>query len=142
MSKTRVIGTTLDAIASAEQALNRTLPASFSQWLLVNNGRSLGGLVIFPVFDSRAPSKTWDSIVRNYTAGWKAWLETFTHLPAHLAQLLPFAEFGTGDYYCFDYAEPGASGEPVVVLWEHETGSTRRAADDFQQWLASAGPAQ
>lgn len=71
MSKTRVIGTTLSAIASAEKELNRTFPTSFSRWLLANNGRSLGGLVVFPVFDSRDPRKTWDSIVRNYTAGWR-----------------------------------------------------------------------
>lgn len=99
MSKTRVIGTTLSAIASAEKELNRTFPTSFSRWLLANNGRSLGGLVVFPVFDSRDPRKTWDSIVRNYTSGWQAWLENFSQSPERFAPLLPFAEFGTGDYY-------------------------------------------
>jgi len=141
MSKTRVIGTTLSAIASAEKELNRTFPTSFSRWLLANNGRSLGGLVVFPVFDSRDPRKTWDSIVRNYTAGWQAWLENFSQSPERFAPLLPFAEFGTGDYYCFDYDARGASGEPAVVLWDHETGSARRVADDFEQWLSSVDPA-
>ena len=49
MSKNKSIGTSLAAIAAAEQALGRTLPASYVQWLLVNNGRALGALSVFPV---------------------------------------------------------------------------------------------
>jgi len=51
MAKARVIGTTVDVIHAAETELARTLPKSFSDWLLDNNGKALGALVVFPVID-------------------------------------------------------------------------------------------
>ena len=116
MSKDKSIGTSQAAIAAAEQALGRTLPASYVQWLLVNNGRALGALSVFPVYDEANARKTWESIVRHYNTSWQAWLENVDG-GNDASTLLPFAQFGTGDYYCFDYAQTGPSGEPVVVLW-------------------------
>ncbi|MHA7680720.1 SMI1/KNR4 family protein [Cupriavidus sp. PET2-C1] len=139
MSKARVIGTSIDAIRAAETELGRTLPKSFSDWLLVNNGRSLGALTVFPVFDSRDPRKTWESIVRHFNEGWKEWLDNFGDTSIDFSQLLPFAEFGTGDYYCFDYAKLGGAGEPVVVRWSHETGETVQDSDSFASFLTMPG---
>ncbi|MBN3829518.1 SMI1/KNR4 family protein, partial [Burkholderia sp. Ac-20384] len=124
MGKARVIGTTIDAIRAAETELGRTLPKSFSDWLLDNNGKALGALVVFPVFDARDPRKTWESIVRHFKEDWQEWQENFSGNPIDFSNLLPFAEFGTGDYYCFDYGMLCGAGEPVVVLWSHETGRT------------------
>jgi hypothetical protein len=138
MSKSKSIGTTPDAIAAAEQALGRELPASHVQWLLVNNGRALGALTVFPVYDAACARKTWASIDRHYGEGWQEWLENVGGGNAALA-LLPFAQFGTGDYYCFDYAQTGPSGEPVVVLWSHETGATTAVAPDFASFLTLPG---
>ena len=45
------------------------------------------------------------SIVRNYNENWLAWLENFEDAEMSFKHLLPFAEFGTGDYYCFDYSK-------------------------------------
>ena len=138
MSKSKSIGTTLGAIAAAEQALGRQLPASFAQWLLVNNGRALGALSVFPVYDADHARKTWESITRHYDTNWQEWLEhTGAGDEAHA--LLPFAQFGTGDYCCFHYAQTGPSGEPVVVLWSHETGTTTAVAPDFASFLALPG---
>ncbi len=138
MSKNKSIGTSLAAIAAAEQALGRTLPASYVQWLLPNNGRALGALSVFPVYDEANARKTWESIARHYNTSWQEWLE---HVDGgnDASTLLPFAQFGTGDYYCFDYAQTGPSGEPVVVLWSHETGATSTVAPDFAAFLALPG---
>ena len=138
MSKSKSIGTTPDAIAAAEQALGRTLPASYVQWLLVNNGRALGALSVFPVYDEANARKTWESIARHYNTSWQEWLE---HVDGgnDASTLLPFAQFGTGDYYCFDYAQTGSTGEPVVVLWSHETGATSTVAPDFAAFLVLPG---
>ncbi|MCC7703107.1 SMI1/KNR4 family protein [Janthinobacterium sp. GW460P] len=135
MSKKTSIGTTPDAIAAAEQALGRALPASYVQWLLVNNGRALGALSVFPVYDAANARKTWESIERHYRTDWQEWLENVDGGDA----LLPFAQFGTGDYYCFDYAQTGPSGEPVVVLWSHETGAASMVAPDFASFLILPG---
>ncbi|MGS0895866.1 SMI1/KNR4 family protein [Burkholderia stagnalis] len=129
------VGTTPDAIEAAEAALGRTLPRSFAAWLLLNNGRAPGGLVVYPVFDARHPRKTWNTIVRHYDEGWREWRDNFADASVDLSSLLPFAEFGTGDCYCFDYGRHGATGEPVVVLWSHETGETVHVADDFAAFL-------
>lgn len=137
MSKSKSIGTTPDAIAAAEQALGRALPASYVQWLLVNNGRALGALCIFPVYDAANARKTWESIDRHYRTDWQEWLENVDGGAA--AALLPFAQFGTGDYYCFDYAQTGPAGEAVVVLWSHETGATTAVAPDFASFLILPG---
>ena len=137
MSKNKSIGTTPDAITAAEQALGRGLPASYVQWLLVNNGRALGALSIFPVYDAANARKTWESIERHYRTDWQEWLENTDDGDA--ASLLPFAQFGTGDYYCFDYAQTGPSGEPVVVLWSHETGAATTVAPDFASFLILPG---
>ena len=67
MSKNKSIGTSLAAIAAAEQALGRTLPASYVQWLLLNNGRALGALSVFPVYDEakQAPPARWCPTLRH-----------------------------------------------------------------------------
>lgn len=138
MSKNKSIGTSQAAIAAAEQALGRTLPASYAQWLLVNNGRALGALSVFPVYDEANARKTWESITRHYNTSWQEWLENVDG-GNDACTLLPFAQFGTGDYYCFDYAQTGPSGEPVVVLWSHETGATSTVAPDFASFLILPG---
>jgi len=139
MAKARVIGTTIDAIHAAETELRRTLPKSFSDWLLDNNGRALGALAVFPVFDARDPRKTWESIVRRFQGDWQEWQDNFSGSTIDFSQLLPFAEFGTGDYYCFDYGTLGSTGEPVVVLWSHETGRASAVADSFAAFLTVPG---
>jgi hypothetical protein len=49
--------------------------------------------------------------------------------------LLPFSEFGTGDYYCFDYSEINSKEEIPVVLWSHETGKTEFRSANFEEFL-------
>ena len=127
----RVIGTTSEALARAEQQLGRRLPPSFREWLLVNNGLNLEAVHIYPVLDDRDPRKTWDSIVRNYQVGWEAWLVNFEEQRDGFNSLLPFSDFGTGDYYCFDYSREGVNGERPVVLWSHETGELQSRGESF-----------
>jgi len=135
MSKhARVIGTTPEAVARAEQQLARRLPPSFREWLLVNNGLDLESVHVYPVLDDRDPRKIWDSIVRNYQVGWEAWLETFEDQRNEFSSLLPFADFGTGDYYCFNYSRIGTNGELPVVLWSHETGELQPRGESFTEF--------
>jgi cell wall assembly regulator SMI1 len=131
----RVIGTTPEAISRAEQALGRSLPLSFRKWLLQHNGQwGIDAIKVFPVLDDRDQRSTWDSIVRNYQQVGQQWLRIH---PA-TEQLLPFAEFGTGDYYCFDYSQTDTTGEPPVVLWSHDTGTTEHRADCFTEFVELA----
>ena len=140
MRRKNSIGTSVAAIDAAAQALGRPLPPSHAAWLLANNGRALGALTLFPVYDADNPRKTWESIDRHYRTDWQEWLE---HTGSDGGSLLPFAQFGTGDYYCFDYARGGpageAAGEPPVVLWSHETGAATAVAADFTAFLALPG---
>ena len=131
----RVIGTTPDAILRAEAALRQSLPKSFRSWLLEHNGTALNYVCIFPVLDDRDQRSTWDSIDRRFRSGWTEWLEI--HRDAHhdLSVLLPFGDFGTGDYYCFDQSLIGAFGEAPVVLWSHETADTEHRADSFSEFV-------
>ena len=131
----RVIGTTEEAIAKAERELDFRFPPSFRSWLLMNNGLDADGVNIFPVYDERDARKTWDSIVRNYRANWMAWLETFADEEINAGHLLPFGEFGTGDYYCFDYSRVRADKETPVVRWSHETGAAEDRAETFTEFL-------
>ncbi|NMG72732.1 SMI1/KNR4 family protein [Parazoarcus communis] len=135
MANQRVIGTSIDVVRIAEAELGLTLPRSFSDWLLANNGSALGALVVFPVYDARNPRKTWESIVRHFNEDWQAWKENFSDEALDFSNLLPFAEFGTGDYYCFDYGKLGSTGEPVVALWSHETGKAVYVADSFAAFI-------
>jgi cell wall assembly regulator SMI1 len=130
MKRSRVIGTTPDAIRAAERELGRPLPPSFAQWLLLNNGKSLDALAVLPVYDARDPRKTWNSIVRYFHERWPPYedMDDASHL-------LPFALL-EGDHYCFDYRRVGHAGEPVVVLWSHETCETRQVADSFAAFVA------
>lgn len=132
----RVIGTTPEAIARAEQALGRPLPQSFRAWLMQNNGRwGCGAIRVFPVLDDRDPRSTWDSIERKFRESWLKWREI--HTDSDLSSLLPFAEFGTGDFYCFDYSRTDCTGEQPVVLWSHETGDTEDRADTFGEFVTA-----
>ena len=131
----RVIGATPEAISRAEQVLGRSLPLSFRAWLLRHNGQwGINAIKVFPVLDDRDQRSTWDSIVRNYEQNWR---QSSSGHPATV-QLLPFAEFGTGDYYCFDYSKAGVACEPSVVLWLHETGEIEHRADCFTEFVELA----
>ena len=136
MSRSRVIGTTNEALVRAEEELGRALPPSFREWLLLNNGLGIYGVHIYPVLDDRDPRKTWDSIVRNFQVGWEDWLENLDNRE-DVESLLPFADFGTGDYYCFDYSDIGSEGEPKVVLWSHETDELQPRGNSFSQFAKS-----
>ena len=130
----RVIGTTDLAISKAETELGFQLPSTFREWLKENNGRSIEDVTIFPVFDERDPRKTWDSIVRNCNTNWKPWLDNFG--PDHdFSHLLPFGEFGSGDYFCFDFSQTSANGEPIITLWSHETGEAEFVANNFAEFV-------
>jgi len=131
----RVFGTTDDAVARAEAALSRTFPPSFRAWLLEHNGRSIEGVTIFPVMDQRYPRMTWDSIDRRFREGWAGWLANFADEHRDFTHLLPFADFGTGDFYCFDYSRLDSQGEPPVVRWSHETGDTEDRAPSFSEFV-------
>jgi cell wall assembly regulator SMI1 len=130
----RVFGTTDDAIAKAEAALGRTFPPSFRAWLRQNNGHGIQGVTIFPVMDQRDPRMTWDSIDRRFREGWAKWLDNFADEQRDFAHLLPFADYGTGDYYCFDYSRLDSQGESPVVRWSHETGDTDDRAASFPEF--------
>lgn len=135
----RVFGTTEDAIAKAEAVLSRTFPTSFHAWLLENNGRSIEDVTIFPVMDERDPRMTWDSIDRRFRAGWADWLANFDDEERDFTHLLPFADYGSGDYYCFDYSRLDPRGETPVVRWSHETGETDDRAESFAEFVIKCG---
>lgn len=135
MKRPRFIGTTENAITKAETELNFKFPPSFCAWLIQNNGLNVKDINIFPVFDERDPRKTFDSIVRNYNENWLAWLENFEDEEVSFEHLLPFADFGTGNYYCFDYNKVESNGEVPVVHWSHETGETEARGKNFVDFL-------
>lgn len=134
MKRPRVLGTTEEAIDVEESLLRRELPRSFRVWLLENNGLDIAGVHIYPVRDERDIRKTWESLSYNLEKGWAAWLPNFEDEKIDLSYLLPFADYGTGDYYCFDYAAPCNGNERPVVRWSHETGETEFRAKDFTQF--------
>jgi hypothetical protein len=132
--RSRVFGTTEEAIAKAEAALGRKFPPSFRAWLLENNGHNIEGVSVFPVMDPRDPRMTWDSIDRQFRDCWTSWLSNFDDEGRDFTHLLPFADYGTGDYYCFDYSRSDSHGETPVVRWSHETGDTDNRAESFSEF--------
>ena len=135
VKRRRIIGTTEDSIRRAETELGRTFPLSFRQWLITNNGLGAEGITVFPVHDERDSRKTWDSIVRNYCENWSEWKKNFADAGRSFEHLLPFAEYGTGDYYCFDYSRLDDDGETPVVHWSHDTGEIEDRARTFALFL-------
>lgn len=131
----RVFGTTEEAIAKAEAALDRKFPPSFYNWLLHKNGHNVGSVHIYPVMDDRDPRMTWDSIDRLYQNGWADWLANFEDEDRDFSHLLPFSDYGTGDFYCFDYSRLNARGETPVVRCSHETGETEDRAATFPEFV-------
>jgi hypothetical protein len=93
-------------------------------------------VTIFPVMDARDPRMTWDSIDRQYRENWLKWLDNFADEQRDFSHLLPFANYGTGDFYCFDYSRLNSQGEAPVVRWSHETGDTDDRADTFAEFAA------
>ncbi len=134
MKRSRVIGTTEEAIKNEEAILKRQFPGTFKRWLLENNGLGIEGVHIYPVRDERDIRKTWESIAHNFNNGWARWLENFEEEDVEFSHLLPFADYGTGDYYCFDYSSIEERGECPVVRWSHETGETEFRAKDYLEF--------
>lgn len=139
MKRQRVIGTTIETIRREEAELGRALPPSLVEWLLANNGISgVAGISIFPIKDDRDLRMTWDSIFRQYGLWRDYCLDVFEDEEMGFYEYLPFANFGTGDYYCFDYSDVPEDGEPVVLHWSHETGETTFRAENFSAFLREA----
>lgn len=134
----RVIGTTAEAIAQAEAETGFRFPLSYRDWLLSRNGLGIEAIRVFPVFDERDPRKTWDSIVRANKGAKSYWAEVFAEDDRSFDDLLAFAEFGTGDYYCFDYSVPTEPSEYLIVLVSHETGGRSPRANTFAEFAAKA----
>ena len=134
----RVIGTTVEAISKSEDAVGFRFPISFREWLLENNGLGIEGIRIFPVLDVRDPRKTWDSIVREQQIAQGYWKDIFEGDGRSFEDLLAFAEFGTGDYYCFDYSSPTDPSEYFVVHVSHETGDRSFRANTFAEFAVKA----
>jgi cell wall assembly regulator SMI1 len=134
----RVIGTTIEAIDKAENELGFRFPPSFRTWILKNNGLGIEGIDIFPIYDERDVRKTWDSIVRNYRENWRDWLINFEDEEMNFEHLLPFASYGTGDFYCFDYDRIRPDGEMPVVRWSHDSGEIEDRAKSFAEFLQKA----
>jgi len=132
----RAIGTTEDAILRAEVAIGLRLPPSFRSWLLTNNGLGVHGVSIFPVRDERDIRKTWDSIDRKFLRDWRAAAEYFGEGERCFSHLVPFADFGTGDFYCFDYSTEKTLEEVSVVRWSHETGDSVFRASSFAEFVS------
>ena len=131
MRRHRVIGTSPDAIAKAEAEVGFRFPSSFRSWLIEKNGLGIESVSIFPVFDKRDPRKTSDSIVRENAVAKSYWSDVFAKGGHSFEDLLAFGEFGTGDYYCFDYSAPTEPGEFMVVHVSHETGERSPRARTF-----------
>jgi hypothetical protein len=134
--RSRVIGTSPEAISRAETAVGFQFPYSFREWLLQNNGLGIEGVNIFPVFDERDPRKTWSSITRESEIAREYWADVFDGDERSFDDLLAFANFGTGDYYCFDYSVPTEPGEYLVVHVSHETGDRTPRANTFSEFVA------
>jgi len=128
MSKQRIIGTTIEAIKAEELLVGKEFPVDFTKWLLDNNGLGIEHVYIYPVKDSRDMRKTWESISYNFENGWSDWIGNFDDETC-FNHLLPFADFGTGNYYCFDYNN-GAR----VVIWKHESGEIEFRAGSFTEF--------
>jgi hypothetical protein len=135
MKRARVIGTTDVAISQEETSLDRALPKSFRAWLIENNGLDIEGVHVYPVKDERDAHKTWESIYHNYINGWSTWLRNHDEEEIDFSHLLPFADYGTGDYYCFDYSHLKENGEYPIVKWSHETGETELRASCFTEFV-------
>lgn len=137
----RIIGTTEEAIAKAEVEIGFRFPPSFRLWLIENNGLGIDGIdSVYPVFDERDPRKTWDSIVRHFNETWAGWIEVFEEYgePFDSSHLLPFAEVGNGDCYCFDYSRKQNDGETPIVIWFHDNGETEDRAETFSEFVEKA----
>lgn len=132
MSGSRIIGTVEEALEIEESLLGRKLPRSFCDWLLENNGLDIEEIHIYPVRDERDTRKTWESLSYLLENDWAECLARFKGRT--YAHLLPFADFGTGDSYCFDYSVPEINGERPVVLWSRETGNADLVATDFREF--------
>jgi hypothetical protein len=132
MARSRITGTVEEALAIEESLLGRKLPRSFSDWLLDNNGLDIEEVHIYPVRDERDTRKTWESLSYLLINDWAEGLLKFNQ--AIYSHLLPFADSGTSDYFCFDYSVPGENGERPIVLWSHKTGKTEFFAVDFREF--------
>ena len=128
MSKQRIIGTIIEAIKAEELLIGKELPADFTEWLLENNGLDIEHVLIYPVKDNRDMRKTWESLSYNIENGWSDWIGNFEG-ELCFNHLLPFADFGTGDYYCFDY-----HNKSNVVIWKHESGEAESRAGSFTEF--------
>jgi cell wall assembly regulator SMI1 len=131
----RIIGTTNEAILKTETNLGFKFSESFKDWLIENNGKGIEDINIFPIFDQRDPRKTWDSIERQYEV-WRDYVnDCFTAEESEsFKELLPFAEFGTGDYFCFDYSQT-SSKEIPIVFWSHEGEKIKQISKSFNEFI-------
>ena len=133
MKCSRILRTSNEACITKEVMLGRRLPEAFRKWLLSNNGRGLVGLHVFPVLEPSDERKTWNSLARNQD--WR-YLDGEAALPGP-RPLLTFAEYGTGDTYCFDYRSELVERDPRLFV-----GAMKRVnvSSEHPASTSSSGP--
>jgi len=89
--------------------------------------------ISLPVRDERDTRKTWESLSYLLRNEWAEALKKFKRTT--YSHLLPFADFGTADYYCFDYSVPEKMSEQPIVLCSHETGEVKFCAGNFRVFV-------
>ena len=132
MGRSLIIGTVEATISIEEAELGRKLPDSFRLWLLEINGSNLADLHIYSVRDERDTRKTWNSLAHYLHGEWASQLKKFDH--AIFAHLLPFADYGLEDHYCFDYSQRLQKDEPSVVRCSGANGVTQTIAESFDEF--------
>ena len=125
----RIIGTTRVFIEREEKQLGRKLPTDFVNWIMENNTRSLGGLTIHPIRDDRNLRQSWDSIAKVY----EKWSNNDSIPEQVRNSKIPFADYGTGDVFCFD-SSPDAENS-AIFLWPHEHDDTLKFVNCFSEFI-------
>lgn len=126
----RIIGTTKEAVAAAEEALGVRLPPPLAGWLLRRNGTG----EIFPIPDEREP-RTLTGNMLDERESLRDFVQDCGGDLSVVDALVPIMAVGNGDFYCLDVSQT-ERGEVPVVLFSHETFETAWRADGFVEFMA------
>ncbi|WP_256777341.1 MULTISPECIES: SMI1/KNR4 family protein [unclassified Stenotrophomonas] len=136
---------TVQTPADIQQQLGQAFPALYHQLhrdRMLDWGTFCHGWItsVYPTLRARPPlllyAREFELIAPADIVGHA---EQFTDADSHVRlreglQLLPFGSTGAGDYYCF-WHDPGAPGEPRVVLLWHDDDRVDLLASNLQDFI-------
>jgi len=121
---TKKIGVVDLDIKTAEEKIGAVFPEQYKEFFKLVNNAEIGEWTLYPIKDSRNPTKTWDDVVRQN-------VEVREEVMSK--DLIAIGDDGSGDKLCFKVNQ--REMKDAIYIWYHEDAEIEEIAPNFKEFI-------